>query len=205
MKKTIICNIPMKKNVDQVSYNSDDKSLPVSNRKVRYPVCAFLEKTIRREDELKVIILVKKDNYGHYARNTEYFKEELAEVNSNIGAAIKYTLIDTDFEETRSVHEQLMGKILDELAVSSHIIVDTTYGPKDLPIVIFAALNFAEKFLDCTVDNIVYGQASFVDGQAVDTRICDMIPLYCLGSITNTIHCTEPERARSMLKALLSL
>ncbi|MGN0441547.1 MAG: TM1812 family CRISPR-associated protein [Acutalibacteraceae bacterium] len=205
MKKTIICNIPMKEKVDQVLYSSDDKSLPVSDRKVRYPICAFLEKTIKQEDELKVIILVKKDNYGHYARNTEYFKEELAEVNANIGAAIEYTLIDTDFEETRSVHEQLMGKIVDELAVGSRIIVDTTYGPKDLPIVIFAALNFAEKFLNCTVDNIVYGQASFVDGQTVDTKICDMIPLYYLGSITNTIHCTEPDKAKSMLKALLSL
>lgn len=205
MKKTIICNIPMKENVDQVLYSSDDKSIPVADKKVRYPICAFLEKTMTAEDELKVIILVKKDSYGHYNRNTELFKEELAEANANIDASIEYTVIDTDFEEARSVHEQLMGKIVDEFSAGSHILVDTTYGPKDLPIVIFAALNFAEKFLDCTVDNIVYGQASFVDGQAVDTKICDMIPLYCLGSITNTIHCTEPEKAKSMLKALLSL
>ena len=55
------------------------------------------------------------------------------------------------------------------------------------------------------MDNIVYGQASFVNGKAVDTKICDMIPLYCLGSITNTIRCDEPEKAKSMLKALLAL
>lgn len=205
MKKTIICNIPMKENVDQVIYISDDKSLPVADRKVRYPICAFLEKIMKPEDELKVIILVKKDNYGYYSKNTEFFKQELAEVNSKIGAAIEYTIIDTEFEETRVVHERLMGKIVDELGANSHILVDTTYGPKDLPVVIFAALNFAEKFLNCTVDNIVYGQASFVDGKAVDTKICDMIPLYCLSSITNTIHCSEPEKAKSMLKALLSL
>lgn len=205
MKKTIICNVPMKEKVDRVLYSSDDKSLPVSDRKVRYPVCAFLEETVSPEDELKVVILVKKDNYGHYARNTEYLKEELEEVNAAIGATIEYTTIDTDFSEVHSVHEQLMGKIVDELSAESHVIVDITYGPKDLPIVIFAALNFAEKFLKCTVDNIVYGQASFINGHVVDTKICDMAPLYCLSSITNTIHSSKPEKAKEMLKTLLSL
>lgn len=205
MKKTVICNIPMKERIDKVLYTSDDASLPVAERKVRFPICAFLEKTVSSDDELNVVILIKKDNYGHYEKNVEIFKQELAVANADIGAAISYCVIDTDFEQTKSVHEQLMGRIVDELSVGSHIIVDITYGPKDLPIVIFSALNFAEKYLGCTVDNIVYGQASFVDGQAVDTKLCDMIPLYCLGSITNTIRCDEPEKAKSMLKALLAL
>ena len=193
MKKTIICSIPMKKRIDKVLYTSDDASLPVAERMVRFPICAFLEKTLSADDELDVIILVKKDRFGHYEKNVELFKTDLAEANANIGAAIKFCEIDTDFEETKAVHEQHMGRIVDVLAVGSHILVDITYGPKDLPIVIFFALSFAEKYLNCTVDNIVYGQASFVDGQAVDTKICDMIPLYCLGSITNTIRCNEPE------------
>lgn len=205
MKKVIICSIPMKEKVDHVVYTSDDKSLPVAGKRVSYPICAFLEMTMTPEDDLKVIVLVKKDNYGHYNKNTERFKKELFEANVNIGASISYTIIDTAFEEARSIHEHLMGRIVDELSIGSHIVVDITYGPKDLPIVIFAALNFAEKFLECTVDNIVYGQASFVDGKAIDTKLCDMIPLYCLGTITNTIHCTEPDKAKSMLKALLSL
>ena len=205
MKKTVICNIPMKERIDKVLYTSDDATLPVADRMVRFPISAFLEATLSSGDELNVIILVKKDNYGHYEKNVELFKTELTEANANIGAAISYCEIDTDFEQTKSVHEQLMGRIVDVLSIGSHILVDITYGSKDLPIVIFSALNFAEKFLDCTVDNIVYGQASFVNGKAVDTKICDMIPLYCLGSITNTIRCDEPEKAKSMLKALLAL
>ena len=205
MKKTVICNIPMKERIDKVLYTSDDESLPVAEKKVSFPICAFLEKTLSCDDELNVIVLVKKDKYGHYKKNVEVFKEELSEANVDIGASVNYCVIDTDFEQTKAVHEQLMGKIVDVLSIGSHILVDITYGPKDLPIVIFSALNFAEKYLDCTVDNIVYGQASFVDGQAVDTKICDMIPLYCLGSITNTIRCDEPEKAKSMLKALLAL
>jgi len=204
MKKVVICNIPMKENVDKVLYTSDDKSLPVADWQVRYPINAFLQKTLKPDDELKVILLVKKDKYAHYQKNTEVFLDEIKEANT-VGAVISHIVIDTDFVQSQAVHEQLMGKIVDEIETGSHILIDTTFGPKDLPIVVFAALNFAEKFLDCTVDNIVYGQASFVNGKAVDTKICDMIPLYCLSSISNTIHCNNSENARTMLKNLLSL
>ena len=50
MKKVVICNIPMKERVDKVQYISDDKSLPVADKKVRYPICAFLQKTLKSDD-----------------------------------------------------------------------------------------------------------------------------------------------------------
>ena len=205
MNKTIICGIPMKKVIDQVVYRSDDKSIPSADRAVRYPINAFLEETLKPSDELKIILLVKQDPHGSHEHNIGLFKEELANANASIGAKVSYTVIDTDFSQSKSVHEHLMGRLVDEFDIGAHVIADTTYGPKDLPIVIFTALNFAEKFLKCEIDNIIYGQASFVDGHAVDTKLCDMIPLYYLGSITNTIHCIEPEKAKSMLKALLSI
>lgn len=205
MKKTIICNIPMKEQVDLSIYSSDDKSIPVSERKVRYPVNSFLEKTITSEDELKVVLLVKRDRYGHYKKNAEDYKKELTTINSTIQAKIEYVFVETEFEEIKSVHEDLLKKIVDEIEIGGHVISDVTYGPKDVLVVLFTALNFAENHLECEIDNILYGQASFVDGHAVDTKICDMIPLYCLGSVTNTIRCTDSSKAKSMLKKLLSL
>ena len=80
-----------------------------------------------------------------------------------------------------------------------------TYGPKDLPIVLFSALNFAEKFLGCEVDHLIYGQVSFKDGVPTNPQICDMIPLYCLNSVTNAVRAETPDRARQMLKSLLSM
>ena len=46
---------------------------------------------------------------------------------------------------------------------------------------------------------------NFENGKVVNTKICDMIPLYYLNSVTDTIHCDEPEKAKQMLKTLLSL
>lgn len=202
MKKTIICSIPMKKIVDKSVYESDDLSVPVSSTAVRYPINAYLEKNVSSEDEVKIILLVKKDEIGHFEKNQVEFETELRELCK---AHITITTIDTDFSQEKVIHEQLMGRIVDEIEDESHITVDITYGSKDIPILIFSALGFAEKFLDCEIDNIIYGQASFKDGHAVNTKICDMSPLYCLSSVTNTINCTDRGKARKTLESLLSL
>lgn len=205
MKKTIICNIPMKEVVDQSVYVSDDLSVQVSDRAVRYPINALLEKNMSSEDEIKIILLLKKDDLGYYEKNKAEFEKELEEVNAQCNAKINVKVIDTEFSQERAIHEQLMGSIVDAIDNESHIIVDITYGPKDLPIIIFTALGFAEKFLECEIDAIIYGQGNFVDGHVVNTKICDMSPLYYLTSVTNTINCDDPEKARKTLKSLLSL
>ena len=37
------------------------------------------------------------------------------------------------------------------------------------------------------------------------TKLCDMIPLYCLSSVARTVKCDDPQKARQMLEVLLSL
>ena len=205
MKKTIICNVTMKEKTDKLVYPSMDRSLPTSERAVIYPISAFLEKTMRSDDVVTVILLVKKDPMGNYKKNRTDFINELLTVNENIGARIDFKNIETDFTEEQSVHEELLGRIVDEIEDGTHILADITYGPKDLPIVLFSALNFAEKFLGCEVDNLIYGQVNFQNGAPVNPKICDMVPLYYLNSVTNTVRAEEPQRARQMLKSLLSI
>lgn len=205
MKKIIICNIPMREHVENVVFLSDDLSLPVSEKPYRYPINSFLAETVDENDELKVILLIKKDGNSFYEKNTEDYKMEIDDICRDKGAKAEYTLIDTDFVQNKEVHEQLMGKLIDEIEEGAHISADITYGPKDLPIVIFTALNFAERFLNCEVENIIYGKAEFKDNRVTRSTICDMIPLYSLSFVTNTIKCDEPEKARQMLKSLLTL
>ena len=205
MNKTIICGIPMKAPIEKVMYSSDDKSLPVADFAVQYPINAFLNKTSKSSDHFKVVLLVKSDEYSATEKNMKAFQEEFEASISSCGASAEFCVLRSDFLETKNVHEKLLGDLVEEIAVGSQILVDLTYGPKDLPIIIFTALNFAERFLKCEIENIVYGQASFLNGRAVNTKICDMVPLYYLGSVTNTIGSADPAKAKSMLKALLSL
>ena len=205
MKKTVICNITMKEKTDRCVYPCKDRSLPVSDKAVIYPINAFLEKTMQADDEVTALLLVKKDPMGNYQKNAADFVEELLVANEKIGAHIEFKTIETDFAEEQSVHEALLGRIVDELEDGTHVLADITYGPKDLPIVLFAALNFAEKFLGCEVDNLIYGQVNFQNGVPTNPQICDMVPLYYLNSVTNTIRAEEADRARQMLKSLLSI
>lgn len=205
MKKIIICNIPMREYVANTVYSSEDRSLPVSDKPYRYPINSLLSQTVNAEDDLKIILLIKKDGNTFYEKNTVDYKQEIEEVCRTTGVKAGFVLIDTAFSQEKENHEQLMKRLVDEIDTGAHIMVDITYGPKDLPIVIFSALNFAEKFLKCEIDNIVYGQAAFKDDKVVGSTICDMIPLYCLSSVTNTIKCDEPEKARQMLGSLLEL
>jgi len=205
VKKIIICNIPMREYVANTVYSSEDRSLLVSDKPYRYPINSLLSQTVNAEDDLKIILLIKKDGNTFHEKNTADYKLEIEEVCRNTGAKAEFVSIDTDFSQEKENHEQLMKRLVDEIDTGVHIMVDITYGPKDLPIVIFSALNFAEKFLKCEIDNIVYGQATFKDDKVVGSTICDMIPLYCLSSVTNTIKCDEPEKARQMLGSLLEL
>ncbi|SCW81398.1 CRISPR-associated (Cas) DxTHG family protein [Lachnospiraceae bacterium C10] len=205
MKKIVICNIPMRENVAKTVYSSEDSSLPVSEKPYRYPINSFLSQTITNQDDLKIILLIKKDGNVFYEKNTEDYRREIEDICVENGATAEFVFIDTDFSQDKENHEQLMGRIVDEIEIGAHVMVDITYGPKDLPIVIFTALSFAEKFLKCEIENIVYGQATFEGDKVVESRICDMIPLYCLSSVTNTIKCDDPQKARKMLKSLLSI
>ena len=205
MKKILFCNIPMKENVDKCVYTSEDYSIPVSETPVSYPVNAFFEKTLKTDDEVKAVLLVKKDELGNYKKNVATCIEELISAAEKSDAKFEYKIVDTDFNEMQSTHDKLLLDIVDQFEVGAHITADITFGPKDLPIVLFTALNFGEKFFDCEIDNIVYGQASFAGGKAVNTKICDMSPLYYLNSVTNTVNSSSPEKAKEMLKSLLSM
>ena len=205
MKKIIICNIPMKESVDQVVYTSSDRSLRISNRPVRYPINALLETTVSAADDVKVILLSKNDAYSFCQQHTDEFIEEFTQAIASADIEPKFQVIYTKFSQEKPVHEQLMGYLVNEIDENAHILVDITYGPKDLPIVIFAALSFAEKFLNCEIDSIVYGQASFAQGKVVNQKICDMSPLYYLSSVVDMICCNEPHKARKTLDELLSL
>ena len=206
MNKTVIINIPMTAKVQTTIYKSDDASLPASDRAVGYPVISFLEKTMRPEDQIKFILLAKESKYSLCELRIEEFKEEMKAANQGIGAELKYEILYSEFSQKRDVHEQLMQAIVEKIDLETHIIADITYGPKDLPMVVFAVLNFAERFLNCQIDNILYGQGVFNDeGKLEDTMICDLSPLYALNTLTNKMKCSEPEKAKEILNSIISL
>lgn len=207
MKKTIICNIPMKKDVHHCVYQSSDSSIPSSEKAVMYPVNAYLESVLSVDEEVKLVLLLKhdKNNEEYYKRNADNFVEEFCTICGRNAADVEVKLIETEFEEEKLVHEKLLKEIVAEIDDNSNVVADITYGSKDVPIVLFAALTFAEKYLNCMVDEIVYGQATIKNNMPSNTKLCSMLPLFLLNSVVNLIQCADTTKARRMLDALLSL
>jgi len=205
MKKTILINIPMTANIQRTVYGSNDRSLPALQEPLYYPVSALLAKTMQPGDQIKAVMITKHSAYSRSEEFADIFVQELNKINENIGADITYELLESEFAEDKYVHDKLMYELVDHIETGSTIIADVTFGPKDLPIVIFTALNFAEKFLRCDIEHIIYGQGVFKDGEIVNTMICDFSPLYALKSLTDTIKCDDPEKARQILKTIVSL
>ena len=107
-------------------------------------------------------------------------KDELEGVRFYFGAASKpFAMLDKEYNRSFQLYDYFISASeRNSIKDGSHIIADITFGPKDVPIIVFAVLGFAEKSLGCEVDHIIYGQANFENGRPVNTKICDMSPLY---------------------------
>lgn len=205
MKRTIICSLPFKPNIQKVLYKDTGMTLATTNREVRFPINAILDANLKEDDEIKIILVVKKDQNKYYEENQSLFLEELDSVCIDRKVSIKIDIIYSDFSENKEVHDKLFAELIDKIEDDSHIIADVTYGPKDIPVVFFSVLSFCEKHLGCDVDGIIYGLAQFGDHHdIVEGKMCDMNALFFLNSISSTVQCGDSEKARQLLKTLLS-
>lgn len=203
MKRTLICNIKIFGAVEKTVYESTDRYLPASDTAVRYPSTAAYEKILKSGDELFVIIVAKKAGLGTTEENILQYKEELAALSKQTGADITSEVLFSDYDESAATHNDLLLQMVSLLTPDSEVTLDMTFGSKDLPIVEFAALTFAERYLNCNIGEIMYGQAEFSDGKPVNTKIWEMGSLYYINSIISRVSCDDPEKAKHMLEVLL--
>ena len=160
--KIVYSNLPMKKELNAFRYRSEGNCLIEYDEEVIFPVNAVLAKSMAKGEKVKVVLLSKIDKEGNSAVNAGIFQQELNCINLSIGADIEYITLTTPFAETREVHEKLLRDMVGMLEKGAEVIADITYGPKSLPIIVFAVLNFAEKFFGVTIKSIVYGKVNFV-------------------------------------------
>ena len=120
--------------------------------------------------------------------------------------------IETPFTETRDVHKKIIRDMVATLEENAEIIGDVTYGPKPLPIIMFAVMNFAEKFFKANIKNIIYGKVDFVDDgsgtgktKPINPIIFDLTPLYYLNNLTKTMSYKSSKDAVKALDTLLDL
>ncbi len=203
MRKIIICNVTMKESVIPLVYESDDKSLCISQQPVTYPIFSCLNGLLSADDSVKIVLLCKCDPNGNYLRNIERFRKEFSERCGSVVPDPEYRILNTEFDEDKAETERLLSMLVAECEDGTEIISDTTYGSKTMPVVLLAALMFAVKHLACKVQYVFYGQVYFQNETPTNPRLCNLSYLIYLNSLLHTLQCDTPDKARKALDVLL--
>lgn len=202
--KIVFSTIPMQV-VDPVFYKSTENKAIEYEGEVRFPINGLLAKTLKKDDEVKVVRIVTEGEFSE--DNIRLQQEELDKINELIGAKISYTEVRETFKETSDIVQSRFRQIVGALENGCEIYADMTYGPKTLTPVLFYALGFAEKFFDADIKNIVYGKAVFDKGIVVPdkTELFDVTSLYYLNSLTNVMNAPDGKTALERLDKFFEL
>jgi len=199
--KLIIATVPMKKNVSSLFYPVVGNNLIEYNGEVYFPVNAVLAKTLKKGEKGKVLFLSTSGGAENYSKdNIELFKAELTKINAGIGAELSWETIDVPFDPQIEIFEQLASGIISKFEKNCQVIADITYGIKPLPMILICALQFAEKFFDASILNIIYGKAEFnKQNEPINPKLYDISSLFYLNKLIGAMECESGEIALKIL------
>ncbi|MBP5452838.1 MAG: hypothetical protein J6Y16_11430 [Treponema sp.] len=206
MKKIIFCDIPMKKSMTAMVYAGTGNTNCTYSKPVMFAINTVLAESLKKDDEVRVILLRTLDKAGNSGKNSGLFMQELDAINADIGAKISYETLDSEFKETKDIHETRLKNMLSKIEENTEIYADITYGPKPLPMILMCVISFAEKFLNCDVKSVVYGKVDFDDNnKPCNPELYDVTSLYYLNNLTSSMVADNGKDARQSLNEFFSL
>ena len=204
MKKIVFVTMMMANDMHKRHFPVDGNTFIEYPGETYYAINAVLAQTIKLNDEIKVVLIQTKGGDNKGSKNISLFIDELNTLNP-CGASITYEVISSQFVENKDKFKNLYIQLIKSLENNAEIYADVTFGPKSLPLLVFSAIQFGEKFFDCSIGNVIYLKAEFKNSIFVEgsQMIYDFTPLYMLNSFTNTIECATGRKAIASIEALL--
>lgn len=181
MKKTIVYPIRFSIRHDKIIYHAGENEFEeYINEKMTFPLDHVILNDISEEDDICAILV----ETIHPERNTDEFvaeaKEEISNTLSGHCKSIEFKVVKIPYASKKEELGHIYKSLCKEIVPNSNIFVDFTFGPKYLPLILFCVLNYAEKYLECTINRLIYG--------LFDTRrenpgtMVDFTTLYLLNS-----------------------
>lgn len=205
MKK--IVPLKMSDDMKKRKYPVNGNSFIEYENDVFYAINAVLAKTLKSNDDVKVILLEPNAEKKVGSKNIKLFIEELNEININndINVKIDYEIIPSEFITSKKKSSKLYIKLIKVLEYEAEVYSDIKFGPKALTMHITVAMQFAEKYFECLIGNVIYLKAEWKDNKVIDgiQLIFDYTPLYLLNSFTSTIEASSGEKAIKMIETLI--
>ena len=203
MKKIVLATLPLRGGMEKRHYPVDGNALLEIKEPIYFAATSALANTLKADDEVKVILLKTEGGENAGDENAKIFAEELNRFNT-VGAKISYETLSNAFDPSKTNFQFTFKNLIKKLEEGAEIYADITFGPKPLAFLLFSVFQFAEKFFDCSIGNIVYSKVEFEKGKIIDgsEMIYDITPLYLMNSLTNMIEAPSSERAIRTVEAL---
>jgi hypothetical protein len=207
--KTVIITVPMKPphEVEAVQYPVDGNKTIEYEKPVRCPINSILAKTLKKDEQVKVIYILTIGENSECERNKKTYIEELEGINKEIGAVFSYDTIEIDFEPTKKTYNKLITDLAEKIPDNAEIYTDTTFGFKPETLSLFCALRFVEEFRDAVVQYIVYGKVEFnkETRKTEKPMLYDITSLYYLFKLMGSMGASNAENAMETLKDFFTM
>jgi hypothetical protein len=172
MKKIFISGMSMlpENSIKRIKYNAINNNLKYEDM-TSFPIIPLLNSYAEKDDEILIYIIMTTDKNNNCRKNLQLLKEELKELSIKNNIDFNITgIIETPHEETKSSHINLFKNII-KIFDGSQVYADLTYATKITPIIMFMALNYAEKSKKGTVKAMVYGKYTHDGGNTLSIII----------------------------------
>ena len=206
--KIVIITAPMMQpeRIKAIQYPVDgNKSIEYENP-VRSPINGILAKTLKKDDEVKIIYIMTTGKNSNCEQNKTAFINELENINKDIGAVFSYDTVVIPFEATKQTYNKLITDLTEKIPDNAEIYTDITYGFKPEILSLFCALRFVEEFRNAIVQYIVYGKAEFNKESDIENpKLYDITSLYYLFKLMGTMGAGNAETATETLKDFFAM
>ena len=207
--KVVIITVPMKRPdmVEPLLYPVDGNKAVEYEKPVRCPVNGILAKTLKKDEQVKVIYIMTTGGNSDCERNKINFMSEIEGINAGIGAVLSYDTVEIEFLPTKQTYNKLLTDLSAKIPGNAEIYSDITYGHKPEILSLFCAFRFVEEFRDAIVQYIVYGKAEFnPQTEKIEHPVLfDITSLYYLFKLIGAIGSADAETASKMLQDFFAL
>jgi len=193
--------------VHAVVYPVDGNKSIEYDKPVRCPVNAVLAKTLKKDEEVRVIYILTTGENSWCEDNKKVFIKELEGINSEIGAVLSYDTIEMEFMPAKRIYNKLITDLTDKIPENAELYTDITYGFKPEILSLFCALRFVEEFHNAVVEYFIYGQleTNKKTREKENPKIYDITSLYYLLKLIGFIGVSDAETASNILKDFFAL
>lgn len=170
-----------KSELKKTKYKSQESSLLLYNKEIRFPITAAINGYAEKGDKIKVVAVRNTENDYVMRNDREYFVKEMDAVREEKGIpkedfSVEY--IDVKSFVGRDADVYLFKEVINKIHKNEELYFCITYGTKSVPIVLFSVANYLEKVKNALINCILYGNLELQGDKVKTAEIYDMTQVY---------------------------